>query len=74
MQNELERIQMSLAKTDLLAMIKGISPSWKAMSNPIIAYHGAYSDHYGYQWDMSKLSKLDIKKLVEIINYLKEDE
>lgn len=45
------------SKEDLISLVKGTSPNYNVMNNPIVRDYGRYSEQNGWRWDDMKLDE-----------------
>jgi len=44
-------MKVELTKADLISLVKGTTPSYKAMQNPIVKANGSYTGGHHDKWD-----------------------
>lgn len=62
-------LTLRLAKRDLMALVRGSSPSYAAMVHPLVRPHYAYHDHpQSEEWcDLEKLTEAELWTLYLVV-------
>lgn len=71
----MNKIIVGLEREDIINMIRGTSPSYKMMSDPLVNKLGDYTGGFHDRWDWGRYFPLAIsnEKLLELYYRIKED-